>query len=111
MRLNECMSTDGILMYRHLLQNCSFGVTAETGTLRNAEASLPCPVEQDTFQNISCETILPLVLLESLSIVRQDSHKGLGEQHGIVQPRNSAPPSGVREIQVRAMGIVERFKS
>lgn len=36
---------------------------------------------------------------EPLNAERQDSHKGLGEQHGIVQPRNSAPPSGVREIQ------------
>jgi hypothetical protein len=47
------------------------------------------------------------VSLESLSIVRQDRHEGLGEQHSIVQPRNSAPPSGVREIQVRGTAIVE----
>lgn len=36
---------------------------------------------------------------EPLNPERQDRHEGLGEQHSIVQPRNSAPPSGVREIQ------------
>eukprot|EP00435_Cladocopium_sp_Y103_P041769 s2162_g11.t1 len=36
---------------------------------------------------------------EPLNPERQDRHEGLGEQHGIVQPRNSAPPSGVREVQ------------